>query len=87
MTPEEIEIILKSNAKAIASNSTAIAESRRETKAIYDICKELASDRAVMFEILKGFNEERVLIHESLASLAENVASLSANVAKLTENQ
>jgi hypothetical protein len=37
MTPEEIEAILKSNAKAIASNSNAIVETRREINSLYQI--------------------------------------------------
>ncbi|MGV2831990.1 hypothetical protein [Myxosarcina sp. GI1(2024)] len=84
MTPEEVEAILQSNAKAIASNSNAIAESRRETNALYNICSELARntselarDRAVMYEILRGLNEDRVTTLENLSGIAENVANLS----------
>ncbi len=94
VTPEEIEAILQSNSKAIASNSSTIAECRREISALYGVCKELAQnsselarDRAVMFEIIKGFNEERTVIHETLADIAENVAKLTESVVKLTENK
>ncbi len=87
MTPEEVEAILKSNSKAIASNSNTIAECRREISALYGMCRELTRDRAVMFDILQGLNEDRAALHENLADIAENVAKLASNVAKLAENQ
>ena len=84
MTPEEIEAILQSNAKAIEANSNAIAESRRETNALYNICgelarntSELARDRALMYEILRGLNEDRVRTAENISSISENVANLT----------
>lgn len=84
MTPEEVEAILQSNAKAIEANSNAIAESRRETNALYNICgelarntSELARDRATMYEILRGLNEDRVRTTENISSISENVANLT----------
>ena len=60
MTPEQVEAILQSNAKAIEANSNAIAESRRQISALYQLNAELLRDRATMFEILQGLNEDRV---------------------------
>ena len=77
MTPEQIETILESNARAIASNSDAIAESRRQIDALYQLNAELVRDRATMFEILRGLNEDRVRTAENLASLTENVARIA----------
>ena len=84
MTPEEIEKILQSNAKAIESNSAAIAETRREVSALYQTLLELvqhtsqlARDRSVMFEILRGLNEDRVTLHENLAEIASSLAKLA----------
>ena len=67
MTPEQLEEILASNAKAIEANSNAIAESRRETAALYNICSELvrntselARDRAVIYSTRLGnFTKKR----------------------------
>lgn len=97
MTPEEIEAILKSNAKAIEANSNAIAESRRETNALYNICgelarntSELARDRAVMYEILRGLNEDRVKTAENISILAEQSSrqnQLLERIADALENQ
>ena len=77
MTPEQVEAILQSNAKAIEANSNAIAQSRRETAALYNFCSELARDRAIMYEVLQGLNEDRLKNAENLASLAENVARIA----------
>lgn len=82
MTPEEMQAILQSNAKAIASNSTMIAASRRETEALYQLASELVRDRAVMYEILSGLNQDRVSLHENLASMAENVAKIAESVSR-----
>jgi hypothetical protein len=96
MTPEEIQAILQSNAKAIEANSNAIAESRRETNALYNICgelarntSELARDRAVMYEILRGLNEDRVRTAENLYSMAEQMTrqnELLGRIANALEN-
>ncbi|MDJ0589867.1 MAG: hypothetical protein QNJ72_07705 [Pleurocapsa sp. MO_226.B13] len=86
MTPEQIEAILESNSRAIASNSDAIAESRRQVSALYQLTAELARDRATMFDILRGMNEDRVRTSENIASLAENVAALNQNVARIAEH-
>ncbi len=77
MTPEEIEAILQSNAKAIASNSNAIAESRREINSIYQVAADLARDRALMYEILRGLNEDRVTTLENLSAITENMANIA----------
>ncbi|MDJ0575152.1 MAG: hypothetical protein QNJ65_08300 [Xenococcaceae cyanobacterium MO_234.B1] len=88
MTPEQIEAILESNAKAIAANSDAIAEGRKQTQAqiaesqrqieaLYQLNAELIRDRATMLEILRGLNEDRIRTSENLASLAENVARIA----------
>ena len=84
MTPEQVEAILQSNAKAIEANSNAIAQSRRETNALYNICgelarntSELARDRATMYEILRGLNEDRIRNAENISSISENVANLT----------
>lgn len=70
MTPEQVEAILQSNAKAIEANSNAIAESRRQTSALYQLNAELVRDRATMFEILQGLNEDRVRTAENISILA-----------------
>lgn len=88
MTPEQIEAILESNAKAIASNSdtiadvrrqtqTQIAESQRQIDAVYQLNAELIRDRATMLEILRGLNDDRVRTSENLASIAENIARIA----------
>ncbi len=88
MTPEQIEAILESNSKAIAANSDTIAEVRRQTQAqiaesqrqinaLYQLNAELVRDRATMFEILRGLNDDRIKTSENLASLAENVARIA----------
>lgn len=97
MTPEEVEAILQSNAKAIEANSNAIAESRRETNALYNICgelarnaSELARDRAVMYEILRGLNEDRVRTAENISMLAEQSSrqnQLLERIADALENR
>ena len=96
MTPEQVEAILASNAKAIEANSNAIAESRRETAALYNICSELARntselarDRAVMYEILRGLNEDRVRTAENLATIATQMTTqneLLGRIANALEN-
>lgn len=84
MTPEQIGSILASNAKAIEANSNMIAQSRRETNAVYNLCSELArntaelaGDRAVMYEILKGLSEDRTDLQENIAQIATNVARIA----------
>ena len=71
MTPEQVEVILTSNAKAIEANSNAIAESRRQIDALYQLNAELVRDRATMYEILRGLNEDRVKTAENISILAE----------------
>ena len=90
MTPEEIEAILKSNAKAIAVNSNAIAESRRQISALYQLNAELVRDRATMFEILQGLNEDRVRTAENISILAEQSSrqnQLLERIADALENR
>lgn len=77
MTPEQVEAILASNAKAIEANSNAIAQSRREINSIYNLCREIASDRAVMYEILQGLSEDRINLQENIAQIATNVARIA----------
>jgi chemotaxis protein histidine kinase CheA len=88
MTPEQIEAILESNAKAIAANSDTIAEVRRQTQtqvaesvrqidAVYQLSAELVRDRATMLQILQGLNDDRIRTSENLASIAENVARIA----------
>ena len=77
MTPEEVEAILQSNAKAIEANSNAIAESRRQISGLYQLNAELVRDRATMYEILRGLNEDRVRTAENISSISENVANLT----------
>lgn len=88
MTPEQIEAILESNAKAIAANSDTIAEVRRQTQAqvaeaqrqisaVYQLNAELVRDRATMLQILQGLNDDRIRTSENLASIAENVARIA----------
>lgn len=88
MTPEQIESILESNAKAIAANSDTIAEARRQTQtqiaeaqrqisAVYQLNAELVRDRATMLQILQGLNDDRIRTSENLASIAENVARIA----------
>jgi hypothetical protein len=93
MTPEEIQAILQSNAKAIEANSNAIAESRRETNALYNICSELAHntselarDRAVMYEILRGLNEDRVRTAENLYAMAEQMTRQNEILGRIAES-
>jgi chemotaxis protein histidine kinase CheA len=88
MTPEQIEAILESNAKAIAANSDTVAEVRRQTQAqvdeaqrqisaVYQLSAELVRDRATMLQILQGLNDDRIRTSENLASIAENVARIA----------
>ena len=88
MTPEQVERILESNAKAIAANSDTIAQARRETQtqiaetqrqigAVYQLNAELVRDRATMLQVLQGLNDDRIRTSENLASIAENVARIA----------
>ncbi len=81
MTPEQVEAILESNSKAIAANSDTVAEVRRQAQrqidALYQLNAELVRDRATMFEILRGLNDDRMRTSENLASIAENVARIA----------
>jgi hypothetical protein len=77
MTPEQVEAILASNAKAIASNSNAIAETRREINSLYQISAELTRDRATMYDILRSLNEDRVRTLENLALIAESISTIA----------
>ena len=81
MTPEQIEAILESNSKAIAANSDTVAEVRRQSQrqidALYQLNAELVRDRATMFEIIRGLNDDRIRTSENLSSLAENVARIA----------
>lgn len=89
MTPQEVEAILASNAKAIEANSNAISESRRETNALYQLNAELVRDRATMFEILRGLNEDRVRTAENLNAMAQQMIAqneLLARIADALEN-
>ena len=85
MTPEQVERILESNSRAIASNSDAIAESRRQSNVLYQLNAELVRDRATMFDILRGMNEDRVRNSENLAAIAENVAAMNQTLARIAE--
>lgn len=89
MTPEQIEAILESNAKAIASNSDTIADVRRQSQrqidALYQLNAELVRDRATMFEIIRGLNDDRIRTSENLASIAENVARIADSLEQREE--
>ena len=90
MTPEEIEAILQSNAKAIEANSNAIAESRRQISALYQLNAELVRDRATMIEIPQGLNEDRVRTSENISILAEQSSrqnQLLERIADALENR
>ena len=91
MTPQQIEAILESNAKAIAANSDTIAEARRQAQvqiseaqrqisAVYQLNAELIRDRATMLQILQGLNNDRITTAENLASIAKNVARIAENL-------
>ncbi len=90
MTPEQVEAILESNAKAIASNTRAMADYRKYSQgqidALYNLSAELMRDRAVMFNILRSLNDDRVRTSENLASIAENMTTLNKNVARIVEH-
>ena len=84
MTPEEIEKILQSNTKAIETNSAAIAETRWEVSTLYQTLSELvqhtsqlARDRSVMFEVLRGLNKDRVTLHENLYQFSKIARQMS----------
>ena len=85
MTPEQIERILESNSRAIASNSDTIAESRRQVNALYQLNAELVRDRATMFDILRGLNEDRIRTSENLASIAESMARIAEHLEQREE--
>ena len=90
MTPEQVEAILESNSKAIASNTRAMADYRKHSQgqidALYNLSAELMRDRTVMFNILRSLNDDRVRTSENLATMAENMTSMAANMATLNEN-
>ena len=85
MTPEQVEAILQSNAKAIEANSNAIAESRRQISALYQLNAELVRDRATMFEILQGLNEDRVRTAENISILAEQSSRQNQLLARIAD--
>ena len=85
MTPEQIERILESNSRAIASNSDTIAESRRQVNALYQLNAELVRDRATMFDILRGLNEDRIRTSENLTSIAESIARIAEHLEQREE--
>ena len=90
MTPEQVEAILASNSRAIESNSRLIQEVRNQSQqqinALYNFSAELMRDRAVMFDILRNLNDDRVRTSENLASMSENMAALNQNVARIAEH-
>ena len=90
MTPEQVEAILESNAKAIASNTRAMADYRKYSQgqidALYNLSAELMRDRAVMFNILRSPYDDRIRTSENLASIAENMTTLNENVARIVEH-
>lgn len=65
------------------SHQTAIAladvrrQSQRQIDALYQLNAELVRDRATMFEIIRGLNDDRIRTSENLASIAENVARIA----------
>lgn len=69
MTPEEIEQILQSNAKAIQSNSEGISELRRITA---EINRRIDSSLAQIASNTSAILADHTLIYQRLERLEEN---------------
>ena len=71
------------------SNSDTIADVRRQSQrqidALYQLNAELVRDRATMFEIIRGLNDDRIRTSENLASIAENVARIADSLEQREE--
>jgi phosphoenolpyruvate-protein kinase (PTS system EI component) len=98
MTPEQIEAILESNSKAIASNSDTIAEVRRQTQTqINEIRRQTQAQVAeaqrqisAVYQLNAELIRDRATMLEILQGLnddrirtSENLASLAENVARI----
>ena len=94
MTPEQIEAILESNARAIASNSDAIAEGKRQVEEMRrQTSAQIAeSQRQInaLYQLSGELVRDRATMLQILQGLnddrirtSENIASLAENVARI----
>lgn len=94
MTPEQIEKILESNSKAIASNSDTIAELRKQTQTQIEEARK--QTQAQIAESQRQINElyqlnaelvrDRSTMIEIIRGLNEDRVSNSENIATIAEN-
>lgn len=94
MTPEQIETILESNSRAIASNSDTVAELRRQTQTqIEEIRKQTQTQIAesqrqinALYQLNAELIRDRATMLEILRGLNEDRVATSENLANLAEN-
>ncbi|MGF1480618.1 MAG: hypothetical protein ACFB4I_14195 [Cyanophyceae cyanobacterium] len=72
---------INSNAKAIEALTSDVVRDRRRTDAqIAQLTRDvsaLTAHQATMFEIIQGFNEDRVTLAENMASIAQSLSRLA----------
>ncbi len=101
MTPEQIEAILESNAKAIAANSDTVAEVRRQTQTQIDEMRrqtqvqvaEAQRQIHAVYQLSAELVRDRATMLQILQGLnedrirtAENLASIAENVARIANS-
>lgn len=101
MTPEQIEAILESNAKAIASNSDTIADVRKQTQRQIDEMRrqtqaqvaEAQRQISAVYQLSAELVRDRATMLQILQGLnddrirtSENLASIAENVARIANS-
>lgn len=94
MTPEQIEKILESNSKAIASNSDTIAELRKQTQTQIEEARKQTqaqiaeSQRQInaLYQLNAELVRDRSTMIEIIRGLNEDRVSNSENIATIAEN-
>lgn len=94
MTPEQIEAILESNSRAIASNSNTIAELKRQTQAQIEQVKKQTqaqiaeSQRQInaLYQLNAELVRDRSTMIEIIRGLNEDRVTNSENIAAIAEN-
>ena len=94
MTPEQIEKILESNSKAIASNSDTIAELRKQTQTQIEEARKQTqaqiaeSQRQInaLYQLNAELVRDRATMIEIIRGLNEDRVSNSENIATIAEN-
>lgn len=94
MTPEQVESILESNAKAIAANSDTVAEVRRQTQTQVDEMRRQTQAQVAeaqrqinaVYQLNAELVRDRSTMLQILQGLNEDRIRTSENLATLAEN-